>query len=359
MAQNTTFILDSLMRHVTRLKPQWRLHTSRRSGRADRHACFTTAPRSGAFELPPQPTASSEDGGRTIRTRQHTNKSLPLPPILDPVLTENREGHAAAKPTSLSEDEGLTDYQKALQGNPFAWALATPIRQCSITRVRLPSYFLIPFQSELPWLGAEPANGNTQPAVPRIVPAIFGVKSKATQSYALGTREAISSLAVQDGKRPRWPVLVNIYMERLYALLMEKQMHNVKPPKEWHCDTENLVQQVRDQLARDVKHCLAQCMRARTAGKDRVVASLSAEGESLPEDLACIVRIENEEFKGQAETHAHCFEYKVSEKDVGNLANSRKLKKRGIVLRKHVTATYAMTALERLRDFERTDEPGL
>ncbi|KAG7009955.1 hypothetical protein G7Y79_00001g002270 [Physcia stellaris] len=69
--------------------------------------------------------------------------TLPLSPLMDPKLTAARERHRTPKPAP-SERE-LSAFSKKLRSNPFAQALATPVRQCRFTGLRLPEYFHLDF----------------------------------------------------------------------------------------------------------------------------------------------------------------------------------------------------------------------
>ncbi|KAI4167825.1 MAG: hypothetical protein LQ343_006897 [Gyalolechia ehrenbergii] len=67
---------------------------------------------------------------------------LPLSPLMDPTLQGARNRYRVRKPEPSGEP---SDFQKRLSKNPYAQALATPVRSCSVTNVRLPSYFLLDF----------------------------------------------------------------------------------------------------------------------------------------------------------------------------------------------------------------------
>nr|POE64868.1 hypothetical protein CFP56_69560 [Quercus suber] len=111
-----------------------------------------------------QPTEPSENGARTLRSRRHGNKSLPLPPIIDPKTVESRQRHKTTK--ARRYEGGKTELQKALHENVYgtrkmpilppakhscllisltAQALASPVRQCGVTMALLPSHFMVPF----------------------------------------------------------------------------------------------------------------------------------------------------------------------------------------------------------------------
>ena len=65
----------------------------------------------------PQPTVTSSDGTKTLRTRQHGNKTLPLPPLMDGVAIEAKSKYK--KPKAAPEQREMTNFQKALAENPF------------------------------------------------------------------------------------------------------------------------------------------------------------------------------------------------------------------------------------------------
>ncbi|TGO51725.1 hypothetical protein BCON_0155g00080 [Botryotinia convoluta] len=70
-------------------------------------------------------------------------RELPLSPFMDPLFQEARTKHSAPKPQPKKEDR--TAFQEQLAKNPYALALATPVRQCTATQLSLPSFFLQDF----------------------------------------------------------------------------------------------------------------------------------------------------------------------------------------------------------------------
>ncbi|EDN97580.1 hypothetical protein SS1G_12433 [Sclerotinia sclerotiorum 1980 UF-70] len=62
---------------------------------------------------------------------------------MDPLFHEARNRHSAPKPQPSKEER--TPFQEQLAKNPYALALATPVRQCSATQISLPSFFLQDF----------------------------------------------------------------------------------------------------------------------------------------------------------------------------------------------------------------------
>ncbi|EKD12429.1 uncharacterized protein L3040_001041 [Drepanopeziza brunnea f. sp. 'multigermtubi'] len=81
-------------------------------------------------------------------------RPLPVPPLMNPAFLKAREKHKLRKPRPSKEP---TDFQRQLAKNPYALALATPIRRCLLTNVKLPAYFLQDFMvmldplTEKPW----------------------------------------------------------------------------------------------------------------------------------------------------------------------------------------------------------------
>ncbi|MCJ1251199.1 hypothetical protein MMC30_008430 [Trapelia coarctata] len=69
-------------------------------------------------------------------------EQLPLSPLMHPRLLEARSRFTKAKPLPSEE---LNEFQRLININPYAKALATPVRVCILTGVRLPNSFFIPF----------------------------------------------------------------------------------------------------------------------------------------------------------------------------------------------------------------------
>lgn len=68
-----------------------------------------------------QPSVKDDEGTKTLRLRQHGNRSLPLPPIMDPIAVAAKERHTT--PKRSVEKKELTDFQKALATNPYGMAV--------------------------------------------------------------------------------------------------------------------------------------------------------------------------------------------------------------------------------------------
>ncbi|KAI1398508.1 hypothetical protein F4819DRAFT_498709 [Hypoxylon fuscum] len=80
---------------------------------------------------------------------------LPLSPVMDPMFWEARGRHQVPK---AKPGKPQSSIERQIRANPFAKALATPVRMCALTRTRLPSFFLQDFnvvahpETDRPWL---------------------------------------------------------------------------------------------------------------------------------------------------------------------------------------------------------------
>jgi hypothetical protein len=70
----------------------------------------------GVLQPSPQPIATSEDGSRSLRTRNYGYRALPLSPIMDPAVIERRQRHKTPKSSVPAQ---MTDFQKKLFANPY------------------------------------------------------------------------------------------------------------------------------------------------------------------------------------------------------------------------------------------------
>lgn len=65
--------------------------------------------------------------------------SLPISPLLDPTWRKARKPHKKKKPPPVDR---MPRFQRNMKRNPYAQLLAEPVRQCHVTRARLPKPFL-------------------------------------------------------------------------------------------------------------------------------------------------------------------------------------------------------------------------
>ncbi|KAK3308275.1 uncharacterized protein B0T15DRAFT_524031 [Chaetomium strumarium] len=94
---------------------------------------------------------------------------LPISPLMDPSFHEARQRFTKPKPKH--SEHKPTKFQRHLARNPYAKALATPVRRCPITGVNLPSFFLQRFV-----LVSHPETGN-----PWFMPGALDSKAADTQ----------------------------------------------------------------------------------------------------------------------------------------------------------------------------------
>lgn len=99
----------------------------------------------------------------------HERPSLPISPLMDPNYIAAKEKHIVKKPRAGKNPE---PFQQMLAKNPYARALAYPLRKCLLTYNVLPSFFLQDFS-----LMAHPETGG-----PWYVPRSLANRKKAQQS---------------------------------------------------------------------------------------------------------------------------------------------------------------------------------
>ena len=68
---------------------------------------------------------TQQDGHRTLRKRLDGKKPLPLPPLLDPVVSEKRSRHEQKKQKPKAAE--FTPFQRKLWENPFGALLIRPV----------------------------------------------------------------------------------------------------------------------------------------------------------------------------------------------------------------------------------------
>ncbi|MCJ1394949.1 hypothetical protein MMC18_007830 [Xylographa bjoerkii] len=108
------------------------------------------------FDSVSNPSAESSHNGTTNgSSRLSALEGLPLSPLMDPQLLAARRRYTDPKPQPVKE---FPEIQTLLEKNPYARILASPVRACILTGVRLPCELLLPFtiqnhpQTRKPWL---------------------------------------------------------------------------------------------------------------------------------------------------------------------------------------------------------------
>ncbi|KAL2132236.1 hypothetical protein VTI74DRAFT_4059 [Chaetomium olivicolor] len=96
--------------------------------------------------------ASSDDGYSAVRidfenrTVPTVVGDLPISPLMDPSFHEARQRFRKPKPKPSQTGYKPTKFQRKLSRNPYALALAAPVRRCPISATSLPSFFLQRFR---------------------------------------------------------------------------------------------------------------------------------------------------------------------------------------------------------------------
>ncbi|KAK3501770.1 hypothetical protein B0T13DRAFT_210274 [Neurospora crassa] len=112
------------------------------------------------FDLDPDDFYSSrpyqiDPATKSVHTK--TGLTLPLSPIMDPTYHSSRNRWKERKPTSRPPGQRVSKFSQLLELNPFALALAAPLRACTATDVLLPKPFLQKFnllrhpETDEPW----------------------------------------------------------------------------------------------------------------------------------------------------------------------------------------------------------------
>jgi hypothetical protein len=112
---------------------------------------------------------------------------LPVSPALQP-----RDQKPAREQQPL---DSLTPFRKAVAANPYANALATPIRQCNFTGARLPSHHLLPFTTIFRRDGKDKL-------VPHLAPA--DETKQTSRAYVVNSSEMLTRL----GQKRNWQRLL-------------------------------------------------------------------------------------------------------------------------------------------------------
>ncbi|KAK0269529.1 hypothetical protein LTR35_014825 [Friedmanniomyces endolithicus] len=185
-----------------------------------------------------QPSIPGDHGTPTLRARQNGGRSLPLPPILDPVVEEAKERHREPRPHQLYGPR--TKMQAEIDMNPFAQALATPVRQCQLTSARLPSHFLQPLAARIQSqaVNSEPSSTSSSRLLVRLVPepkrAAPDDPGSVVRNYLLAHRSVFDLVTT----RARWPVLLTERMKAWIARKTGRKSNSISAQKDVQWDTD-------------------------------------------------------------------------------------------------------------------------
>ncbi|KAI0434575.1 hypothetical protein F5Y09DRAFT_337525 [Xylaria sp. FL1042] len=98
--------------------------------------------RNNASPIVSETTSPSFDIDQDNKTIDTAVGRLPLSPIMDPSYWDATTRHQAPK---AKMGKATNSVERQFRKNPFARALATPVRQCTGSKTRLPSFFLQDF----------------------------------------------------------------------------------------------------------------------------------------------------------------------------------------------------------------------
>ncbi|KAL8999479.1 MAG: hypothetical protein Q9169_001684 [Polycauliona sp. 2 TL-2023] len=132
-------------------------------------------------------TANGELGDSARAAGGVKDPRLPLSPLMDPDLLAGRNRYKVPKSQPGSD---LSAFQKKLLKDPYAQALATPVRQCAVTGSRLPNFFLLNF-------GLIPHTRTGKPwQMPKLVVDANTIKKSIVSTVGNGE---------EDGTTPNYP----------------------------------------------------------------------------------------------------------------------------------------------------------
>lgn len=286
------------------------------------HTATTTSHTGNPTIAVEQPTVVREDGGRTLRPRQHGKKPMPLPPFLDPLAVRAKTKYTEPKP--LKPHEEKTAFQRELEANPYVQALATPVRQCAVTNARLPSHFLLPFVSHIEQPPAEDKTSSekaeSRQVTARISPdldlnGLRELRSPA-RTYALAQQHIIKHI----GSKRRWLALVSERMKKWFALRLGKQWHNFKVQSEWEWDNktdENVLEKLREDVVDKV-------MVAWKRGQLQVVNEEHDVNAETQRSFGCYLRLDDPE-SGNTSGARSGANHGIPVHDLGNLLSPEHL----------------------------------
>ncbi|KAI7172987.1 hypothetical protein D0869_10917 [Hortaea werneckii] len=205
--------------------------------------------RNSASQADNQSTSATSNGTRTFRQRQHGNDALPLPPFLDPIAIEAKTRHK--RPKTYQDEQEKTEFQRELEANPFANALATPVRQCAFTQALLPSHFLIPMVAHITPPPEENESGKRQASTIHLSPDInLDVPRELrspSRSYVIADREVFKTLS----SRNKWPLIASERMKKWVGLRLGRDWQALKVNREWTWDKkidEVILEKLRDNV---------------------------------------------------------------------------------------------------------------
>ncbi|KXS95894.1 hypothetical protein AC578_2641 [Pseudocercospora eumusae] len=259
--------------------------------------------------------------------------------LMDPIYLEARHKYKQTKADAARNHDELTPFQRKLALDPHAHALASSIRQCRLTQVRLPYHFLATFQ-----LAARKSSlvddddtvaergqpeDTSHKASPRFTPHTGHKGRVKNNTYVLGTRAALEHIS----QKTNWKMLVP-----------EKQRD-----QQWEWDKnmpDRYLQSLRNTALKQLRICL------------------KTQDTTNHENSGCVLfTCEREESLDAMSAHTTGnaqpapYEYDLRKlfppEQVVTFISEHDIKDEKIVLSRHTETTIAVMCLEKLQDYIR------
>ncbi|RMZ32301.1 hypothetical protein D0859_03564 [Hortaea werneckii] len=140
------------------------------------------------------------------------------------------------RPKTYQDEQEKSGFQKELEANAFANALATPVRQCAFTQALLPSHFLIPIVAHITPPPEEDESGKRQASTVHLSPDIDLEVPRELRSpsraYVIADREVFKTLS----SRNKWPLIASERMKKWVGLKLGRNWQTLKVNREWTWD---------------------------------------------------------------------------------------------------------------------------
>ncbi|KAK4556324.1 hypothetical protein LTR86_006468 [Recurvomyces mirabilis] len=171
---------------------------------------------------------------------------------MDAVRIEAKEQYKKAKPWK-QEEELKSSFSEQMEANPFAQALASPIRQCQLTNARIPSHFLLSFVGSV----GIPPNEDEKTKRPASLTAEMldaGAETlrSTTRAYVLAKHTALNFIS----QRKKWPQVVHERVKKWLEARTGRSLQHVRDVQKhiaWNADMAAIILR---RLQEDVVRCV-------------------------------------------------------------------------------------------------------
>ena len=224
---------------------------------------------------------------------------------------------------------------------------------CALTRVILPTHFLLPFNSSLPPLEAPSGEDAKQTRRPKIIPRITFRSTGQPSSYLIASRWALDQL----NRKTQWTRLVNERMKQKWTRRAGKKMDNLKTSKEWEWN-DRMPEMVLEYLQQDALRKLTSCF---VPGESRVAYSWPKHEAETPAYLACIIRLSDSDQVsnqlGLLQNSVYDLQALFTPEQIVSLSESIDSgNQQSFVLLQHLRTVNTILALRKLKAFMTTNQ---